>query len=294
MTTRKHLPILMTIGAAMLWATSFTVVKIGLRYVDPYVFVLLRFLAATAILLGVILATGKWVEFVSCLRDWYSLLLGVTLVASFGLQFRGQVETTAGKAAMIINASVVLVAPLSVGFLKERMTSGKLIALIVGLVGVYLITAPGGEGRGASTLRGDLLIAGSSLMYALYVVFTKMAVSRRDVPALPFITAVFLWAVPIFLLISLPALSRGVELHRNTLLSTLYLGLFCSVLPFALYTAAIKRIGALTSAIVLLAELVFGVLIAFLILGETLTKAVFAGCALICLGIIVVGTRETS
>ncbi len=51
MTRRKYLPILMTTTAALLWATSFTVVKIGLRYVDSYTFVLLRFLAATAILL---------------------------------------------------------------------------------------------------------------------------------------------------------------------------------------------------------------------------------------------------
>jgi drug/metabolite transporter (DMT)-like permease len=290
MTRRGYLPILMTVTAALLWATSFTVVKIGLRYVDPYTFVLLRFLAATAILLCVVLATGNWNAFVVSLKDKYSLLLGITLVASFGLQFRGQVETTAGKAAMIINASVVLVAPLSVGFLREKMTPRKLIALLVGLVGVFLITAPSGD-VGGGTLRGDLLIAGSSLMYGLYVVFTKMAMSRHEVPALPFVTAVFLWAVPIFLLVSLPVLVKGVSLHPNTLWSTLYLGLFCSVLPFVLYTAAMKHIGALTSAIVLLAELVFGVLIAFLILGETLSTAVFTGCILICLGIIVVGSK---
>jgi drug/metabolite transporter (DMT)-like permease len=290
MTRRGYLPILMTVTAALLWATSFTVVKIGLRYTDPYTFVLLRFLIATAILICVVLATGKWKEFTVCLRDRYSLLLGITLAASFGFQFRGQVETTAGKAAMIINASVVLVAPLSVGFLKERISARKMIALLVGLVGVYLITAPSGGG-GGGTLRGDLLIAGSSLSYALYVVFIKMALSRHDIPALPFTTAIFLWAVPILLLVSLPMLINGVELHRNTLISTLYLGLFCTVLPFVLYTAAMKHIGALTSAIVLLAELVFGVLIAFLILGEILSTSVFAGCVLICLGIIVVGSK---
>jgi drug/metabolite transporter (DMT)-like permease len=290
MTGRIYLPILMTVTAALLWATSFTVVRIGLRQVDPYTFVLLRFLVATGILVCVVLATGKWNQFIVSVRDRYSLLLGITLAASFGFQFRGQVETTAGKAAMIINASVVLVAPLSVGFLKERMTARKLIALLVGLVGIYLITAPSGEG-GGGTLRGDLLIAGSSLSYALYVVFIKMALSRHDIPALPFTTAIFLWALPILLLVSFPVLLDGVDLHRNTILSTLYLGVFCTVLPFVLYTAAMKHIGALTSAIVLLAELVFGVLIAFLILGETLSTAVFTGCVLICLGIIVVGSK---
>lgn len=293
MTPRKYLPIVMTAVAALLWATSFTVVKIALRHVDPYIFVLLRFLVATSILLGIILATGKWKEVTVYLRDRYSLLLGITLAASFGLQYRGQVETTAGKAAMIINSSVVLVAPLSVGFLKERLTARKLIALTVGLVGVFLITGPSADGVGPGSIRGDLLMAGSSFAYALYVVFTRMAVRRRDVPALPLITAVFIWSLPLFFLLSLPAILAGVEVHADTLLSTLYLGVFCSVLPFALYTAAMKHIGALTSSIVLLAELVFGVLIAFLVIGETLTPLVFAGCALICLGIFVVGSQET-
>jgi drug/metabolite transporter (DMT)-like permease len=292
MTERRYLPILMTIAAALLWASSFTVVKVGLRYIDPYTFVMFRFLVATVVLLLVVLTTGKWQEFVGCFRDRYALLLGITLAASFGLQFRGQTETTAAKAAMIINSSVVLVAPLSVAFLKERMGSRKLIALVIGLVGVYLITAAKSGNAGASgSLRGDLLIAGSSLSYALYVVFTKMAVSRRSFREVPLITAVFLWSLPIYLAAGIPAFARGIEIHKHVLLATGYLAVFCSVLPFIIWTAAIKHIGALTSAIVLLAELVFGVLIAFVFLRETLPGVVVAGCALICLGILIVGTK---
>ena len=44
MTERRYLPILMTTTAALLWASSFTVVKVGLRYIDPYTFVFFRFL----------------------------------------------------------------------------------------------------------------------------------------------------------------------------------------------------------------------------------------------------------
>jgi drug/metabolite transporter (DMT)-like permease len=293
MTQRPYLPILMTTVAALLWASSFTVAKIGLRYVDPYVFVFLRFLVASAVLVVIVFVTGRQRELLTCLRDRYVLLLGITLAASFGFQFRGQVETTAAKAAMIINSSVVLVAPFSVAFLRERMDSRKILALVIGIVGVYLITSGKSAGPGStSTLRGDLLIAVSSLCYALYVVFTKMAVTRRRFGEIPLIAAVFLAALPIFVIASLPAFRAGVELSGRVLLATGYLAVFCSILPFILWTAAIRHIGALTSAIVLLAELVFGVLIAFIVLHETLPGIVLAGCALVCLAILTVSTKS--
>jgi drug/metabolite transporter (DMT)-like permease len=221
------------------------------------------------------------------------MILGVTLAASFGLQFRGQTETTAAKAAIIINASVVLVAPLGLLFLRERIGYRAITALCVGMFGVYLITQArsGGVGYGG-TLTGDLLVAGSSLAYALYVVFTKMAVSRRDFREVPLVTSVFLWSLPVFCVASLPNLPSGLDVGKNVWLATCYLAVFCSVIPFIIYTAAIKHLSALTSAIVLLAELVFGVIIALVFLSESLAAGGWIGCGLICAGIFIAGTRS--
>jgi drug/metabolite transporter (DMT)-like permease len=290
---RPHLvSILMTVGAALLWSSSFSVAKVGLRYIDPYSFVLLRFLLASAVLLGLVVLTGHGRRLGAYLKDRYALILGITLAASFGLQFRGQTETTAAKAAIIINASVVFVAPLGLLFLKERIGPRAIAALCVGLVGVYLVTkARVGSAEEGGTLAGNLLVAGSSLSYAVYVVFSKMAVTRRDVREIPFVTSVFLWSLPIFFLVSLPRLASGLEVGREAWLATGYLAVFCSVLPFLLYTAAIKHISALTSAVVLLAELVFGVIIAFLLLSESLATPAWIGCGLICAGIFIAGTR---
>lgn len=293
---RPHLvPVLMTVGSALLWSSSFSVAKVGLRYIDPYSFVFLRFVVASAVLVGLVLITGHGKLLRSYLGDRYTLLLGVTLAASFGLQFRGQTETTAAKAAIIINASVVLVAPLGLLFLKERIGPRAIVAMGVGLVGVYLVTkARTGSPDEGGTLVGNLLVAGSSLSYALYVVFSKMAVTRRDIREVPFVAGVFIWALPIFAIGGLPRLFSGVDVSRNAWLATAYLAVFCSVLPFILYTAAIKHIRALTSAIVLLAELVFGVIIAFLFLGESLAPAAWIGCGLIGAGIFIAGTRPES
>jgi drug/metabolite transporter (DMT)-like permease len=294
--SRSHSgPILMTVGAALLWSSSFSVAKVGLRYIDPYSFVFLRFLVATAILLVLTALAGHGRLLRAYMRDRYTLLLGITLAASFGLQFRGQAVTTAAKAAIIINASVVMVAPLSLLFLKERIGPRALGALSVGVVGVYLVTrARTGVPAEGGTLAGNLLVAGSSLAYALYVVFSRMAVTRRSVRDIPFVAGIFVWSLPVFFLASLPRLGSIARAGNEVWLATGYLAVFCSVLPFILYTAAIKHISALTSAIVLLAELVFGVLIAFVFLSESLAVSSWIGCALILAGIFIAGTRPTS
>jgi drug/metabolite transporter (DMT)-like permease len=269
------------------------VAKVGLRYIDPYSFVLLRFLVASAFLLALALLTGRGRLLWAYLRDRYTLILGITLAASFGLQFRGQTETTAAKAAIIINASVVLVAPLGMLFLKERIGSRAIAAMCVGLVGVYMVTmARAGSVEEGGTLLGNILVAGSSLSYALYVVFSRMAVTRRDIREIPFVTGVFLWSLPVFLVPGLPRLVSGPEIGAEAWLATGYLAVFCSVVPFILYTAAIKHISALTSAVVLLAELVFGVIIAFVFLSESLAPSAWLGCVLICAGIFIAGTRS--
>jgi len=293
MNRQRFLPLLLTTTAALLWGSSFTVVKVGLRYFDPYTFVFLRFLVAALILLAIVAILGKLDEFVKAFGDRYVILLGVVLAASFGFQFRGQAETTASKAAMIVNSSVVLVAPLGLVMLKERLGWRQIAALLVGLVGVYLITSRrSADGSGSETLLGNLLIAISALCYALYVVLTRMTVTRRQHAEIPLIAAVFAWSLPFFLVGAIRGLET--EAPRVGYLAVGYLAIFCSIIPFILWTAAIKYVGALTSAIMLLAELVFGVIIAAYFLKETLAGEVIVGCVLVCAGIAMVGLSEES
>ena len=290
--TSRHTPILLTLAAALLWGSSFTVVKVGLRYLDPYSFVLLRFLVATGLLVAVVLARGQWHLFAGYLRDRYVIFLGLTIAASYGFQFVGQVRTTASNAVIIINSSAVLVPPLSYLLLKEAIGPRQLLSLAMGVIGVYLIArGTGGASAGTGQLAGDLLVAGSALAYGFYVVLTRMAVTRRTLSEIPLMAGVFAWSLPVFAVMSVPTLSRGVEVTKEAWAAIAYLAVFCSILPFTIWTAAMKRIGAVTSAIVLLAELIFGVVIARIVLSETPSPATLVGCCVIAAAILVVGLK---
>jgi drug/metabolite transporter (DMT)-like permease len=291
----RRIPILMTLLAALLWASSFSVIKVGLRYIDPFSFLFIRFVLATALLAGAALASGSGALMLRYAGNPYSIILGLALAASFSLQFRAQVEIPASTAAIIINSSTLLVAPLSALLLRERIGGRKVAAMALGIAGVYLTTvAPAGapSGAGGATWLGRVLISASAVSTALYIVLTKKALSERHLHQLPLLASVFAWSLPVYMLLALPALRNGLTLSGRAWLAIAYLAVFCSGLAFLLWATAMKRIGALTSAIVLLSELVFGVLMAVAFLGEGLSARAVAGCALIGLGIIIVGVRE--
>jgi drug/metabolite transporter (DMT)-like permease len=288
----RHIPVLMTVLAALLWASSFSVIKVGLRYIDPYTFLFLRFLIAAALLSIVVCFAGKGRLLTAYMGNKYSLLLGLALAASFTLQFRAQTEIPASTAAIIINSSTLLVAPLSAMFLSERIGTRKVAALVLGIVGVYLITGRSMGGDGGGTWLGNALISASAVSTAFYIVLTKKALSVKKLDGLPLLTAVFTWSLPVYLVMALPSLETGLHAGMEAWLAIIYLSIFCSVLAFLLWVTAIKRIGALTSAVVLLSELVFGVLMARVLLDEALSMPTIAGCVLIGLGILIVGLRE--
>lgn len=285
---------LLTVAAAFFWGSSFSTVKLGLEYMDPYFFVFLRFLIASFILLaaGMVFIDRSWIPEV--LRDPYVIGLGAINALAFGLQFRGQVETTAASAAMIINSSAVLVAPFAIIFLKEMITKKQLIALPIGMLGVYFIVwSPGPIDSPRYRLTGDLMVSLSAFLYALYIVITRMIMTRRPYSGPVLVTGVFLWSLPVFFLIWALA-SRSYAVSLEGLALSAYLAIFCSIIPFILWVSALKHITALTSAIALLSELVFGVILALVLLGERLSDKSIIGCVLISGALLMLGHSNSA
>ncbi len=286
--------LLYTVLAAFFWGSSFSVIKLGLDYIDPYLFVLVRFAIASAIALALRAVFRKRCKIQEVVRDPYVILLGVINAVAFGFQFRGQVETSAASATMIINSSAVLVAPLAIVVLKEGITKSQLLALPIGMLGVHFIVWQGGAvGSSGSRIAGDLMVSLSAVLYAFYIVITKLIMTRRQYSGLDLVTGVFLWSLPIFLL-AWVLLSESRALPTSGLVLSAYLAIFCSIIPFILWADAIRHISALTSAIVLLSELVFGVLVAMVLLGEGLTHRSLVGCLLISCALLMQSRSESA
>jgi drug/metabolite transporter (DMT)-like permease len=67
--------------------------------------------------------------------------------------------------------------------------------------------------------------------------------------------------------------------------SVVFLGIFCTGLAYLPYFILIKRIGPISTSLVALLVPIFGMLWAYLLLQETITLVMLAGCFLIIGGV---------
>lgn len=127
--------VFLTILAGVLWGTSFPAIKIGLEFVDPYMFVFLRMLLASVLTLLIVFATNNFdVSLAKEKSIWY---LGLLNGFSYLIQYVGMNYTTASKSSLLINLSAVWVAILSWLILKERFSKKRMSGIVLGIIGVF-------------------------------------------------------------------------------------------------------------------------------------------------------------
>jgi drug/metabolite transporter (DMT)-like permease len=287
--------VIATIAAGLLWGSSFVVVKIGLSDLNPYWFVFLRFSTAALVALVAASLAKKGREALRLLRHPLVLWLGVTNAAGFVLQFRGQTITTAGKAALLVNANTIFVAVASWFVLHERLGPLKTIGIAIGMAGVFLVTTGGRAALvGGPAAAGDLLVLGAAVVWTAFVLLDKRLVAAHNVDiralsaAMLVITAAASLPPAIFL-----APGRAPHLGWG-LWPVAYTAVLCTVIPFALWTWGLRSISATASSVILLIEVVFATALAALILGERLSTGALWGGLLIGVAVLLasLGSKE--
>ena len=286
--------ILATLGAGLLWGSSFSVIKIGLRSIDPYWFVFFRFSFASVVALVAIAPLGKLPNVRALLRSPVVLVLGVTNALGFILQFKGQTMTTAGNAALLINTCTIFVAVASRFVFRERFGPLKAAAVVLGVLGAYLVTTGGRIVVGVGPeLVGDLLVFAAALLWTFFIILSKKVVSGHDVDVPSLTTAMFVVTAAA----SLPAalLFGGGSFPGVTpeWWTVPYTAVLCTIIPFFLWVWGLKRVSATTSSVIMLTEVIFALALAALLLGERLSGGGLVGSVLI-MAAVVLASRDAT
>lgn len=285
--------VLATLVAGLLWGSSFAVVKIGLREIDPFWFVFLRFAVAAILALAITAWSGRGRRIVSYLRDPLVIWLGVSNAAGFVLQFTGQRITTAGNTALLVNASTIFVAIASRFVFRERFGPLKVLSVAVGMVGVFLVTTGGRMSLGAS-FRGDLLVLGAAFLWTFFIVLDKKIVERGDVDVRALTAAMVLVTAAAALPAALIFAAGSFPRPSAEWWTIPYTAVFCTVVPFLLWTAGLRFITATTSSVIMLTEVVFALALAAVLLGERLSPAALVGSALILAGVAMISRDKAN
>ncbi len=266
------------IAAALLFGTTFVVVKDAVETFPPLAFVGWRFVIGAAVLMVLAFPRTR-----SIWRD--GGIAGSWLLAGFAFQTAGLVTTGASNSALITGLYVVFTPFLGAMWRRRVPSSWVVIASVIAVIGMALLTVTDDFTVGV----GDVLTLMCAVGFAGHIVYLSISAHRH--PVVPF-TAVQLAVTGVGGLL-LSAGFEGLPIPSDREWPSLVLtGVGVSALAFLLQVWAQTRVGADRAAIVLTAEPVFGVLAAAVLIGERLTVSGWIGAALIMVAIQLVLARD--
>ena len=251
------------------WGWTFVVVKDAVRQYPVLSFLGLRF-ALAAVVLWLVVAAMR----LSPARAGIGLAIGAVLAAGYLLQTLGLQQTSISNTGLITGLFVVFT-PLLDRLLFGVPTSPRTWAAIaLAFVGTALLTggAPGGFHR------GDLLVLGGSVAFALHITLLSRYAAQG-----PLALAAWQMAAAAVLLTSGSVATRAplLPLPAGVPAALVITGVFASAIAFWVQTYAQQRLEAARAAIIITMEPAFTVAFAFWLAGERLRPLQALGAVLI-------------
>lgn len=270
---------------SIVWSSAFIAGAIALTDFDPFTLLSIRFLLSALLMLPICLSCGGFRlsthgDRIAIRRG---LLLGVLNNALYlGLSFAA-LQTVSPKIVIVIVSCAPLVTSLlSAWWGVEPLSQMKLLGAALGLVGVVVIS---GVASGMPVdLWGVLMATGGMLAFASGTVFF-----RGQGAGLPVLQANFWQSIAGALALLPMVMAFGQPLtvpSTATLIAMTHLVLVVTNGGMSLWLVLIRISGASTASSYHLLNPFFGVLLAYLILGEPLRMADFIGAGLIVIGLL--------
>lgn len=210
---------------------------------------------------------------------------GLGLFGAMALTYWGAQYVHSGLVSVLFGLSPLMAGALSVALLGERaLTPAKVLGLILALAGLAVIFLQGRSLPGTHALTGLAALLLAVAVYSASLVNLKRI--GDDSPPLATTVGTLLVSLPGFAALwwgmdgTLPA-----AWSPRALAAIVYLGVFGSVIGFALYYYVIKHLRAASIALINLIAPVLALILGASLNGESLTPHLMAGTGLILAGL---------
>lgn len=250
---------------------------------DPTAIVLGRTTVAAAALAIVIRATQGRLP-----PPTLALALNGVILAVHWTAFFAAIQVSTVAIGLLGFASFPLFVPwLERALLGKPVTRAKVAGAALVTLGLVLVVPDLSWGSG--TAHGFAWGLVSGVTFALLTVRSGRLLARHRA------TAIALWQNVVAALVLLPFVltgGMGGPFDAHVLSLVLVLGVACTALAHTLYTASLARVGATTAAVCASLEPVYGIALAWLLLGEVPGQRVLAGVALLVAAALVASWRS--
>ena len=282
----KHRGELLLFLTSFIWGFAFIAQKLGSEYIPPFTFNFLRNLTAGLFLLiYAFVRKNKTREKMNSITKTATIRGGITtgLVMAIAVSFQqtGVYFTTSGKAGFITSLYVVIV-PIFAIFMGKKVSKKTAIAIILALIGLYLLTVKVEDGF--SINKGDILIFIGSLFFAFHILFIDYYSVKSDSVKMSMLQ--FFVASLVSLLLMILFEKPELDLVIKGIFAILYMGVFSSGLGYTLQIVAQKDTDPTISSLILSLEAVFAALFGFIFLKEVPNERELIGGVLMFFAII--------
>lgn len=263
-----------------LWGASFLFMRIAAPEFGPMAMVEMRVAIAAAALVPVYLASRRDRSVDGKLGPIVAIGL-INSTAPFCLLAYATIHVPSGFAAILNATSPAWGALIAYLWLKDRLTVGRIIGLILGITGVVvLVWNKFSFGEGGSALA-ILAALGATLLYGFGANYTKRYLHGVDTIAastLSLLVAAVVLAP--FAVVTWP--SQAVSLKAWA--SVAGLGVLCTAMAYIFYFRLVTHVGPARAIAVTFLVPVFAVVWGAIFLDEQITPNMIAGGAVILLG----------
>ncbi|WP_232702533.1 DMT family transporter [Halobacterium wangiae] len=276
------------LALAAVWGSAFVAIKAGLNAgFEPVLFAAVRYdIAGVLMLAYAAYVADRWLP--QSRADWTVVgIAAVLMIAAYhAFLFVGETNphVTSAVAAVGISLGPVLTTGFARAFLPaERLSVGGIAGLLLGLVGVVVLSNPDPSNLLGKSTVGVMLVFTAAACFALGSVLMQRVDDDLSIETME------AWAMLLGALL-MHGLSLGlgetqaVPTNWDALISIAYLSVAASAAGFLVYFELLDRLGPIEINLVSYVAPVFAAVVGLLLLGEPITVYTAGGFVVIFAG----------
>jgi drug/metabolite transporter (DMT)-like permease len=258
-------------AVCIVWGTTYLVLRIGVTQFPPFLFSMIRFLAAGPILIFFMLTIGKatWPD----RKVLFNQAVCGLLMVTFGISMVGWAEVyiSSGVAAIVCSMMPIWTILINVLISKDERPNWLIVlGLAMGLAGIIMIFGEHlAEFSNQNYLKGIVLTFAANLCWALGSIWIK----KKNQSSNPFLNAgIQMFFGGLFLIpfsLALDDYSK-IQWNNQVIFSLLYMIMIGSVAAYACYSYAIKKLPMTLVSLYAYINPIVAVILGWLILNEKL------------------------
>lgn len=296
---QSFIGIAMVLLSSIAFSSKAIMVKLSFAYpVDTATLIALRMAFSIPFFIGLIIWLRLQKRIQSLNLHDVAMLLFIGVVTGYGsmwLNFEGLQTVSAGLERVILFLYPTIVILLNALIHNHKITKYEVVALIMSYSGVLFvvghdITHTAGDTH--AIVHGALLVLGSAVAYAVYLVLSGRLIPRYGA---------LLYTAYGMVVISLAsathfALTKDVvvitQLPMPVYGYVFLMALIATVIPALFLNMGIQRLGSNTASLISSVGPVSTIYLAWIFLGEAITGMQLIGTALVMIGVLVISLKR--